>query len=72
MSKHIPGEDRCPSELEAVRMFRIVNGSGDAGSEREFYCQTHDRQMGWRRLAAGVLARIKKAAEARVGSDRTK
>lgn len=37
---------------EALRLFRLMNGSGDAGSEAEFNCRRVTEQSGWLRLAA--------------------
>lgn len=42
--------------LEALRLFRIVQGPGDAGSEQEFNCRRITEQAGWLRLAAEFLS----------------
>lgn len=44
--------------LEALKLFRILNGKGDSGSERVFWAQHPDD---WMRLAKHVLRRIDKA-----------
>lgn len=42
-------------EREAKRLFRIVHGKGDAGSEFEFNCLNNAVQEGWLRLARETL-----------------
>lgn len=51
------------TEREALRLFRIVNGPGDSGSQREFDCQNPATRQGWIRLARHVIRREKKAQE---------
>jgi len=41
--------------IEALRLFRIFQGAGDAGSELEFNCRRISEQSGWMRLAAETL-----------------
>lgn len=52
-------------ELEAKELFRIVNGPGDGGSEREFYAS--DRS-GWIKLARLVTRRIRRAKPLKIVS----
>jgi len=51
-------------EAEAIRIFRIVNGEGDAGSEQAYYAQNVALRLGWRILAYDIL-KLKKALEAK-------
>jgi hypothetical protein len=42
-------------EREAMRLFRMVHGSGDAGSEFAFHAMNPGLQEGWLRLARTTL-----------------
>jgi hypothetical protein len=50
-------------EQQALKLFRIVHGSGDAGSNHAFWCQNSELQNGWVRLARHLERRIEKASE---------
>jgi len=52
MKQYNPG--KTAQRKRALRLFRVFNGKGDAGSETEFHCQLTD---GWFALARFTLRR---------------
>ncbi len=50
-------EEVGPEEIEeeALRLFRIVHGKGDSGSDRAFRYLNPAEQEGWMRLAKSVM-----------------
>lgn len=51
-------------QAEAIRIFRVVHGPGDAGSEHAFNCLNEIDQLGWGILAAEFL-KLKKKKKAK-------
>lgn len=47
-------------QAEAIRIFRVVHGPGDSGSEYAFFCLNGIEQLGWGILAAEFLKLKKK------------
>lgn len=51
-------------QAEAIRIFRVVHGPGDSGSEFEYFAQNHSLRLGWNILAAEFL-KLKKKKKAK-------
>ncbi len=55
-------------QVEAMSLYRIVQGKGDARSDHSYYAQNPALIEGWERLARHVLRRIEKAGEPQYGN----
>ena len=51
----LPLDWHSRQRCEALRLFRVVHGPGDSGSEQEFNCLRVTEQSGWLRLAAKMM-----------------